>query len=203
METSSHWTDTTAGDDLQVGLNLYSVTYKNLQSGLNTSTPFIPGFATLGNARSNGIDLEIRWNTPVEGLTLGFTGNLNNSKFLDVNPLVAAGGGAIRQGGRMLNTAKFNSRVDLDYHRSIGDGLDLVMNASASTGGNRLMNDGYVVPSSTLFAGSIGLRKGDLQLFLFGENLGDSRRPTFARNSTLFAGPFPRTIGLRLTANFK
>lgn len=191
-----------AGDALQVGLNLYSVKYKNLQSGLNTSTAFIPGFATLGDARSNGVDLELRWKTPVDGLSLGFTGNLNHSKFLDVNPLVAAGTGAVRDGGRMLNTAKFNSRVDVDYSGSIGDDMKLVMNASASTGGNRLMNDGYIVPSSTLFAGSIGVRKGDLQLTLFGENLGDSRRPTFARNSTLFAGPFPRTIGLRLTANF-
>lgn len=192
-----------ADDDLQVGVNLYSVKYKNLQSGLNTSTPFIPGFATLGNARSNGVDLEIRWNPPVEGLSLGFTGNLNDSNFLDVNPLVAAGAGAIRKDGRMLNTAKFNTRVDLDYDRPISDDLDLVMNASASSGGNRLMNDGYIVPSSTLFAGSIGVRKGDWKLSLFGENLGDSRRPTFARNSTLFAGPFPRTIGLRLTASIK
>ncbi|MEJ7927313.1 TonB-dependent receptor plug domain-containing protein [Sphingobium sp. AN641] len=192
-----------AGDDLQVGLNLYSVRYKNLQSGLNTSTLFIPGFATLGNARSNGIDLEVRWKTPVQGLALGFTGNVNDSKFLDVNPLVAAGAPAIRQDGRMLNTAKFNTRVDVDYSHPIGDRLDLTMNASASTGGNRLMNDGYIVPSSTLFAGSIGLRRGDWKLSLFGENLSDSRRPTFVRNSTLFAGPFPRTIGLRLTASVK
>jgi hypothetical protein len=63
------------------------------------------------------------------------------------------------------------------------------------------MYDGYVVPAFSLYNASIGVRRGAWELSLFGENLADERGPSFVRNSLLFAGPYPRTIGLRLRAN--
>jgi iron complex outermembrane recepter protein len=37
---------------------------------------------------------------------------------------------------------------------------------------------------------------------VFGDNLSDYRGPTAANGPTLLAGPFPRTIGVRLRAQF-
>lgn len=185
---------------LQVGLNLYRIDFKDLQFSL---TPFgVAAFANVGKARTTGVDAEIRWRTPVRGLNIGAVANVNDSKFTDVFPAVTTGLPNVANDRRLTGTAQYNYRLDADYDRSIGNGLNLVMNGSASRTGNRIMYDGYVVPAYSLYNASIGVRRGPVELSLFGENLGDERGPSFVRNSLLFAGPFPRTIGLRLRASF-
>lgn len=81
--------------------------------------------------------------------------------------------------------------------------MDVIANASASRTGSRVMFDGFVVPAFSLYNASIGLRRGPVSVTLFGENLADERGPSFVRNSLLFAGPYPRTIGLRLRTSFE
>ena len=60
------------------------------------------------------------------------------------------------------------------------------------------MYDGYVVRPYSLYNASAGIRTDRWELSIFGENLADERGPSFVRNSLLLAGPYPRTIGLRL-----
>ena len=187
------------GGSVNVGLNLYRIDFKNLQFGL---TPFgVAAFANVGQARTTGVDAEIRWRTPVRGLNIGAVANVNDSEFRNIFSSVSASLPSVADGRRLSSTAEYNYRVDADYDRSIGNDLNLVMNASASRTGNRIMYDGYVVPAYSLYNASIGVRRGPVELTLFGENLGDERGPTFVRNSLLLAGPFPRTIGLRLRSS--
>ncbi len=186
---------------VQVGLNLYRIDFKDLQFGL---TPFgIAAFANVGEARTTGVDAEIRWRTPVRGLNIGVIANVNDSNFGAILPAVSAGLPNVTSGRRLSNTAKYNYRIDANYDRSIGNGLQLVANASAARTGNRLMYDGYDVGAYSLYNASVGIRRGPVELTLFGENLADERGPSFVRNSLLLAGPFPRTIGLRLRANYE
>ncbi len=186
---------------VQLGLNLYRIDFKDLQFGL---TPFgIAAFANVGEARTTGVDGEVRWRTPVRGLTLSAVANINDSKFQDILPVVTASLPNVAGGRRLSNTAEYNYRLDATYDRDIGNGLRLIGNASAARTGSRLMYDGYDVPAYSLYNASIGVRRGPLELSLFGENLADERGPSFVRNSSLLAGPFPRTVGLRLRANYE
>lgn len=181
---------------INIGLNLYRIDFKDLQFSLS---PFgVSAFANVGEARTTGVDAEIRWRTPLPGLSLGAVANVNDSKFRDVLPAVTAGLPSVANGRRLSSTADYNYRFDVDYDRAIGNGLRLVGNASAARTGSRVMFDGYVVPAFSLYNASIGVRRGTTELSLFGENLADERGPSFVRNSLLLAGPFPRTIGLRL-----
>lgn len=188
-----------ADGSIQLGLNVYHIDFKNLQFGL---TPFgVAAFANVGKAKTTGVDAEIRWRTPVDGLNLGAVANWNDSKFGAVFPAVTAALPNVADGERLTSTAKYNYRVDADFERPLG-GQDLrfFVNGSAARTGSRVMYNGYVVPPYSLYNASVGIRNDHWELALFGENLADERGPSFVRDSLLFAGPYPRTIGLRLRA---
>lgn len=184
---------------LQIGVNVYRIDFKNLQFSL---TPFgVAAFANIGQARTTGVDLEARWKTPLTGLNLGAVANFNDSEFRNVFAAVTAALPNVANGKRLTSTAKYNYRFDADYEHPIGGDLNLFWNGSASRTSSRVMYDGYLVPAFSMFSSSIGLRAKNWELALFGDNLADERGPNFVRNSLLFAGPTPRTIGLRLRAN--
>ena len=181
---------------LQLGLNVYRIDFKDLQFAL--SPLGIAAFANIGEARTTGVDAEIRWRTPLKGLNLGAVANWNDSKFRKVAPAVTIGLPNVAQGKRLTSTADHNYRIDADYQHEIGNELSLFANASAARTGSRVMFDGYLVPAYSQYNATIGIRHKGLEVSLFGENLADERGPSFVRNSLLLAGPFPRTIGLRL-----
>ncbi|MAM38792.1 MAG: TonB-dependent receptor [Erythrobacter sp.] len=185
---------------LQVGLNVYHIDFDDLQFGL---TPFgVAAFSNVGQAKTTGVDAEIRWQTPLEGLNLGAIANWNDSEFGEVFPAVTVALPNIAEGERLSSTADYNYRLDADFERPISDSLRFFWNGSAARIGTRVMYDGYVVPAYSLYNANLGVRTDTWELALFGENLADERGPSFVRNSLLFAGPYPRTIGLRLRANF-
>jgi outer membrane receptor protein involved in Fe transport len=43
------------------------------------------------------------------------------------------------------------------------------------------------------------MRQDKYEVALYGDNLTDERGPTAANGPTLLAGPYPRTVGLKLT----
>ena len=186
---------------VQLGLNLYHIDFKDVQLGLST-TAGIAAFANVGDAKSTGVDLEVQWETPIEGLSIAAMGNWNDSEFGKILPEVSATIPAISKGERLTNTTEYNYRLDVGYSRPVGNNFTLVSHASASTTSSRIMPDGYEVDSYSLYDASIGLSKNQWEATLFGENLADERGPAFVRNQILSAGPFPRTLGLRLRFNF-
>ena len=188
-----------ADGSVQLGLSLYDIEYRDLPTTVVASNG-VAGIAPIGDAESKGIDLEFAWNTPITGLNIGFVGNINDSKYRNIDPLAADRLPAIGEGERLIYTAEHNFRITMDLNRPIGANTDLLAHFNVSRNSDRIMANGRVVPSMTIANASIGFRRGVVEVVLFGENMTDERGPTFVRNSNQFAGPFPLTVGIEFRA---
>ncbi len=188
---------------LTVGLNLYQLQYTNLQTSVTGGIDGVNGFANFGDATTKGIDLEVHWRTPLDGLNLSFVGNLNDSQYDTVNEVIASAQPLLRPGARLLNTLSNNYRFDINYNREIADGFDGFGNLSLSHSGDRLQANGITADPYNLLSLTAGVRHGNWELAFFGNNLTDERGPTFVgTNGPLSgSGPLPRTLGLRLRLN--
>jgi len=205
--------------NMDFAANVYWLAYKNFQVGVQTAT--VAAFANLGTARTEGVDLQLNW-YPVDGLTFGFTGNLNRSVYGQVDPSVAAAaGGAFiaKPGGQMLNTPGYSARFDAGYVKEIGDGYTFHVNADAVPMAKRINQLGIYSAAFTMFDGAIGVSYGKYDFELFGQNLTDERGPYYIRAlsatnppagynpgvgtgpKNMLVGPNPRTIGIRASLN--
>jgi outer membrane receptor protein involved in Fe transport len=194
--------------NMDYSANVYWLAYKNFQTGVQT--PTVAAFANLGTARTEGVDLQLNW-YPVDGLTLGVTGNINRSVYGQVDPNVAAASGGTfiaHPGGQMLNTPGYSARFDVGYETDIGNGYKLHTNAAAIPTAKRINQYGEYSTPFTLFNAGIGVSFGKYNVELFGENLSDARGPYYIRARApnpkdMLVGPNPRTIGIRASANFE
>lgn len=196
--------------NIDYAANIYWLAYKNFQTGVQT--PTVAAFANLGTARTQGFDLQLNW-YPVDGLTLGFTGNINRAAYGQVDPQVAnySGGTVIAPGKQMLNTPNYSARFDAAYETEIGGGYKLHTNAAAIPMANRKNQFNEHTSAFTLFNASIGVSYDRYNVELFAENISDERGPYYVRTAAdpavaspkvMEVGPNPRTIGVRLSANF-
>jgi iron complex outermembrane receptor protein len=200
-ESSRNWRS--ADRSFNVGLNLYHLKYTNLQTSVTGGIDGVNGFANFGDATTKGIDLEVRWRTPVDGLNLGFVGNINDSEYDTVNPVIAAAQPLLQPGTRMTNTLDQNFRIDANYNTQLGGGFEGFGNLALSHSGDRLQANGIVASPYDLLSLTLGVRRDNWELALIGNNLTDERGPTFVgTNGPLSgSGPTPRTIGLRFRIN--
>lgn len=186
-------------------LNLYDLRYTDIQSGLVTSIQ-LAAFASLGNAKIQGIDASLQWQ-PIDGLTLGVSGDVNKSEYTSVNPIVARGvGPTVAEGKRLLNQPRWTARFDIGYSTAIGNDTTVFTNGSGSFSDNRLNQFGDATAKTAIFDASVGVRKDNVEIEVFGQNLSNERGPWFIRqaaNPTLIGGPIPRTIGLRARLHYK
>lgn len=184
---------------LNVGLNLYQLEYTNLQTSVTGGIDGVNGFANFGDATTKGIDLEVRWDTPLDGLNLGFVGNINDSEYDSVNEVIAEAQPLLYPGARLLNTLANNYRFDVNYNREIASGFDGFGNVSLSHSGDRLQANGLTAEPYDIVSLTVGVRHGGWELAFVGNNLTDERGPTFlGTNGPLSgSGPTPRTLGVR------
>jgi outer membrane receptor protein involved in Fe transport len=191
---------TLADGRLQVAISAYDIRYTNLQSAFNT-TAGLAAFANLGDAKTRGIDLDVTWRTPVEGLTASLVANKNSSEFTDVIPAFAAANPGSAAGQKLYNTPEYNWRADLRYEMPVGAaGWKVYANGSAGrTGPTRNASPGVnSIDAYSMYRASLGLDTGATSWELYGENLADFRGPTQANATFFLAGPLPRTIGLQV-----
>jgi len=170
------------------------------RSAFNTSIG-LAAFANLGDAKTQGVDLDVTWYTPLDGLSVSLVGNVNKGEFTAVVPAFAQANPRNANGQRLFNTPPHNWRMDVGYDRQLGGaGWELFANASASVVGSARVQDATVnsVKSYSLYRASVGMRKDAYEISLYGDNLLDERGPTAANGPTLLAGPYPRTVGLTL-----
>ena len=191
--------------NLTYEINLYDLRYKDIQSGLVTSSG-VAAFASLGTAQIQGIDVALQWR-PVRGLTLGFSGDLNNSKYVSVNPAVARGiGTSVAVGNRLLNQPRWTARVDIGYTTSISSDTKLYFNGSGAFSDNRLNQFGDLTAKTAIFDANLGIQRGMYEFEVYGQNLSNERGPWFIRqlnNPALIGPPTPRTVGLRVRLHYK
>ncbi len=191
---------------LDYSADVYWLTYKNFQVGVQT--PTVAAFANLGTARTEGLDLQLNW-YPIDGLTLGFTGNINRSVYGKVDPSVANNSGGTyfaHPGGQMINTPGYSARFDAGYVKEIGNGYTFHTNAAVIPLAKRLDQFGEYTAPFTMFNASVGVSLDKYDFELFGENLSDERGPYYVRTAAnpavaspkvMEVGPNPRTIGIR------
>jgi iron complex outermembrane receptor protein len=182
---------------LQLQSSVYHIKYTDFQGQLTPGGLTV--FANFGNAETTGWDVEFDWITPIDGLTLAFSGNVNGSKYHDVPDGFAISAPGIADGGRLINTPKFNWRVDVAYATPIGDtDWEFVARASASQNDGLVLEDARQFDTWEAYSATLGVQKENLEITLFGDNLSDYRGPVTSNAPTLLSGPYPRTIGLRL-----
>lgn len=190
---------------LTVGLNGYITKLRDLQTSTPTINTSVSGFSNFGDATTKGIDFELHWRTPLNGLSLGAVGNINDSKFDRVAAAVQAALPYLRPGTRIVNTIAHNWRIDASYNGKLSEALDGFFNIAWSHSGDRLQTSGLLANPYSLFSATAGVRKGPYELALVGDNLSDERGPTILGTTGPLSGsgPTPRTIGLRFRANFQ
>jgi outer membrane receptor protein involved in Fe transport len=195
----------TADRAVSVTLNIYKTQYKNLQTNTPGAISNVNGFSNFGDATSKGVDYEIQWHPAVEGLVLGWVGNTNKSEFDRVAPAVQQALPLFRAGSRLVNSIQHTSRFDVSYSRGLTAKLEGFGNVSYGRTGNRLQSNGLYAPSYGLVDVTLGVRMGQYELALIGDNLGDERGPTFIGTTgpNSGSGPTPRTVGLRFRADFQ
>jgi outer membrane receptor protein involved in Fe transport len=191
--------------NLSVGLNGYITKLRDLQTSTPTINTDVSGFSNFGDATTKGIDFEVRWRTPIDGLSLNAVGNINDSKFDYVKPAVQSALPYLRPGTRIVNTIAHNWRIDASYTGQIYNEVQGFFNAGWSHSGDRLQTNGLLAQPFSTFNLTMGVRRGPYELALVGDNLSDERGPTILGNQGPISGsgPTPRTIGLRFRANFQ
>jgi outer membrane receptor protein involved in Fe transport len=190
---------------LSVGLNVYRTEYTDLQTSTPGAIQNVNGFANFGDATSQGIDYEIQWRTPIEGMTLSLVGNNSESEFDRVAPAVQAALPLFRPGSRLVNSIQRTSRFDVSYSTSFTSTLEGFGNVSYGQIGNRLQGTGVYADAYSLINATVGVRMGPYELALIGDNLADERGPTFVGTAgpNSGSGPTPRTVSMRFRANFQ
>jgi iron complex outermembrane recepter protein len=195
----------TPGRALSVGLNLYQTKYRDLQTNTPGAINGVNGFSNFGDATSKGLDYDIQWRAPLDGLIVSLVGNTSQSEFDRVAPAVQKALPLFRPGSRLVNSIEHTSRIDVGYTRALASQLEGFGNLSYGRVGDRLQSTGIYAQAYGLINATLGVRMGHYELALVGDNLGDERGPTFIGTTgpNSGSGPTPRTVTLRFRADFQ
>lgn len=195
---------------LSADLAVFRIDWRDIQIPVK-----IPGYTVVGNggtARSQGVEWSFGLR-PVEGLSL-----MLNGAFIDATlteDALALGGA--KSGDWLAYVPQWTNSLDGQYEWTLGPGRAFVGGTLAYVGERRQDHgatpgyNGYVLlPSYTTLNGRAGLDWKQYRLEVYGYNLADERGVTLYSNTAGGASTVtgfktviqPRTIGVRLTANF-
>jgi iron complex outermembrane receptor protein len=191
-----------ADRNLSVGVNGYVTKLTDMLTPTPTLNADVSGFSNFGDGTTMGVDLELRWRTPIQGLTLGAVANFNQGEYDTVDPAVQARLPYLQPGTRLVNTLERNSRVDATYITTLGNDVEGTANVAWTHTGDRLHTSGEYAEAYNLISANLGVRYKAYDLTLFGENLTDHSKPTMLMNGS-GTRVTPRTIGLRLRVNYQ
>jgi outer membrane receptor protein involved in Fe transport len=184
---------------------VYRTDWKNVNFDFALPPLFILAVANVGNERIYGTDLALDWITPVEGLSLSASGNLQDAYVTSVvSPLVAIQTN-LKPGGRMPNVPNDNFTLSADYIHPLDwfDGMAWTFDATYAFRDREIdptaMIGGEPARSGRLNDLGIrtGLEMGRWKLEAFVLNALNDKGP-----STLATIPYPLRAGLRATVNF-
>jgi iron complex outermembrane receptor protein len=174
----SQWADRT----VTLNLSGFYYVFKNLQVQ-NFDAVNIQFLTTnAGELTSKGVDLDWRWLTPMDGLSLYGSMTLLSTKYtkpFDPNPL--DGVDTNLQGRRAPRAPNFAGNFAFDYRVPLGDALEFGLTGNAQFSGSYFTNedsfDDFVQKSYWTFdlSASIGDPDGRWQVSVIGTNLTDKR----------------------------
>lgn len=186
---------------LRVSVSGYYFNWKNAQLELSPTLQSI--VVPVANVHGRGVDAQIEWATPISGLQLTASGNINKTDLHNVVPQVAASLPWLSEGDQLPGTAKSTLAVSANYARPINsDGLELRINGRYSyRGRQQSVFNGHYAPWFGLGAARVGIGNDSFDLAVFSENIGDSKRPISVPGGQ-YQIPFPRTIGVSFEKHF-
>jgi outer membrane receptor protein involved in Fe transport len=168
------------------------------------ATSALISLANGGNAEVNGFDAGVVWRTPVDGLTLSVSGNVNKTKFTEVVGALSAGT-AIAVGAPIPNVPRKNLALAANYKANLDwfGGVTGSLYAGYAYRGSQF--DATVKGLETGQLNDVtlraGLQKGKFTVELYALNAANDDDPA-ALTSTALQILYPRRIGLKFSCDF-
>ncbi len=211
-----------ADNRLSYAFNLFSTTFKDLQTGVFVGTSIFTTNA--GKARTRGAELDLAW-TPDDAWRVTGTGTYLDAEYLDYPGATCTVGGTLAGtcsaalGGQDLSghptpfASKFTGTLGVEHAGDIGDlttkaGVSVIYRSRYNTS----LNDdplgdqkGY---ASIDAHADLGFAGGRVTASLFGRNLGNVLYKEYGTATPLVPGSFlafvgrGRQIGIRLSARY-
>ncbi|TIX51709.1 TonB-dependent receptor [Alteraurantiacibacter aquimixticola] len=201
---------------LFANLAAYRIDWSNIQVQANRVSDSVQFATNIGAAVSKGLEFEITA-LPATGLSLTFTGSLNDSEVSELSPAEAAISGATL--GAQLAFPEFQGTVRARYDFNLEGSTDAWITASLTHVGdfpgmfeNVPGQPGVVNP---LFArtesfetvnAAAGVVMDDVNITLYVENLFNDHSITYVHPEAFIDGRFgtlrPRTVGVRIGTSF-
>jgi iron complex outermembrane receptor protein len=180
---------------LRLELAAYRFDWGGAQVGIQPAGTTI--IVPIGDVRAYGLDLSLAWRTPIRGLDIQLTGNVNHTRLHNVPPGLTARRPFLADGNQLAGTSKDTFAAVANYETPLsGSGLHLRANARYSyRGPQQSLFNGQIAPSINLIGGRIGVGTDAFDVSLFVENLTNEVGP-LAINGAQYLIPFPRQIGI-------
>lgn len=191
----------------------YYIDWSNIQVQANRVSDTVQFATNIGKAVSKGIELELGWR-PVDGLSIGANGALNDAKVTELTAAEAAISGATE--GTRLSSPKFQGAVYARYDFTTQAGRDAFVSANVSHIGSypglfpNVPGQPNVQQATYDFTEAYervniatGAKFGDVTASLYIENLFDTYALTYVHPEAFLDGRYgtlrPRTFGIRLS----
>ena len=203
---------------LELDASVFYIDWSNIQSAVSLSNCGFGYIANLGSAVSKGFDLHATAR-PLDGLTLELGLGYTDARYSETVLGAPLAGGAQRiivSDGDRLRTAPWHVSVAADYAVPVDLGPDALAYVHAaydfnnSYGLRNVADYAYDPLQNRIFESSfasarLGLRRGDLDMSVFVDNLFNSTDQMAYTHSTRISALFralsfrPRTVGLTLS----
>ena len=199
---------------VRFNLTAYSYKYEDMQVSTFDPATITQSVVNAANAKIKGIEADVSWRTPLDGLTLRGTANYNHARYSEffvgcyTGQTIAEGcnvsliGGAFRQqdfkGRQLLLAPDWTGNTGFTYETPVGGSLVLSltgdMNFSSSFYGQLEESPYGKQKNFTMFDASIRLADADerWEVALMGRNLSDVYRSRFV-SQVPFTGIAGRT----------
>ncbi|WP_395445553.1 TonB-dependent receptor [Caulobacter sp. UC70_42] len=201
---------------LTANMAAYLIDWKNIQVQANRQSDSVQFATNVGRAISKGFEAEVSF-VPAPGWTIGVNGALNNAKVTELTAQEAVISGAV-DGARLAsphvqgtlfgtyaytlkNGARGFTSVQVQHVGSFPNGFP---NTPGKAGVKSPLYDS--TDAYTYVNLQTGIRKDNINVMLYGENLGNSRATTYIHPEAFVYSRYailrPRTFGVRVGYDF-
>ena len=156
----------------------------------------------IGDIEGRGIDLTIAWDTPIDGLSLYFSGNTNEVELDNVDDAIQVKNPFMANGSQLPGTAKTTYSIRSNYTTVMDNGMMFNANALFSYRDKvTSVFDGRVSEDIELLSGSLSVSRDSWKVGIFGRNLLQEEGPSGMAGGQHII-PFHRTLGVSFDKNF-
>lgn len=186
---------------VRISLSGYYFDWKNAQLELSPTLQSI--VVPVADVHGRGVDAEVSWRTPLAGLQIQASGNINKTDIHNVVPQVAVSLPWLANGRQLPGTAKKTFAISANYAAPINTrGLEFRMSGRYSyRSPQQSVFDGRYAPWVGLGAARAGVGNESFDLAVFSENIGNTKGPLSVPGGQ-YQIPFPRTIGVAFEKHF-